>query len=50
MRCRLSLTVMRKTSLRYTESKVFQTTSGVNHKDNTTDITHGEMDDTNQEK
>lgn len=46
----MSLTVMRKTSLRYTESKVFQTTSGVNHKDNTTDITHGEMDDTNQEK
>lgn len=50
MRCRLSLTAMRKTSLRYTESKVFKTTSGVNHKDNTTDITHGEMDDTNQEK
>lgn len=49
MRCRMSLTVMRKTSLRYTESKVFQTTSGVNHKDNTTNITHGEMDDTNQE-
>ena len=48
-RCRMSLTVMRKTSLLYTESKVFQTTSGVNHKDNTTNITHGEMDDTNQE-